>query len=57
MNKNILNIVGLLAIAASVAMKVMSRGSHLTELSRYWWIPLPLALICFLAAAAPKKSK
>jgi hypothetical protein len=57
MNKNFLNIVGILAIAASIAMKVMSRGSHLTELASYWWIPLPLALICFIAAAAPKKEK
>lgn len=53
--KNILVIIGILAIVASIVMKVMGRNSHLTELQDYWWYPLPLALICFLVAGAGKK--
>jgi len=53
--KNILVIVGILAIIASIVMNRMGNDSHLTELKDYWWYPLPLALICFLAAGAKKK--
>jgi hypothetical protein len=57
MNKNVLNVIGILALAAAIGMKVMSRNARTTELSSYWWIPIPLALICFIAAAAGKKEK
>ena len=53
--KTVLVTVGLLAIVASIVMKVMGKDSHLTELQDYWWIPLPIALICFLAAGMGKK--
>jgi hypothetical protein len=55
MNKNALYIIAVLAIAASIAMKVMARNGRTTELANYWWIPLPLALICLIAAEAKKK--
>ncbi len=57
MNKNILYVLAVLAISAAIAMKVMSRNSHTTELSTYWWIPLPVALICLIAAGAKDKRK
>ncbi len=53
--KNILIVIGVLAIVASIVMKVMGKDSHLTELQDYWWYPLPLALVCFLVAGAGKK--
>jgi hypothetical protein len=54
MNKNVLLVIAVLAIAASIAMKVMAKNSHLTELATYWWIPLPLALICLILASTKK---
>jgi hypothetical protein len=56
MSKNILLVVAVLAIAASIFMKVMARNSHLTELASYWWIPLPLALICLIFAGSKKNT-
>ncbi len=51
MNKKIYGIVGLLAVAISLAMYLIgNNSSHLTELKTYWWAPLPLALICFILA-------
>ena len=59
MNKKaVFGIIGILAILASVVMYWMGKNSsHLSELSNYWWYPLPLALICFLIAAAGKKTE
>ena len=54
--KNILVIIGLLAIIASVVMYKMGDSSHLTELKQFWWYPLPLALICFIVAGTKKKT-
>jgi hypothetical protein len=56
MNKTVLLVIAILAIAASIAMKVMAKSSHLTELDSYWWIPLPLALICLVIAASKKNN-
>jgi len=53
--KNILVAIGVLAIIASIVMNRMGNDSHTTELKQFWWYPLPLALICFLAAGAKKK--
>jgi uncharacterized membrane protein YiaA len=51
MNKKLFSIIGLLAVAASLAMYLIgSNSSHLTELKTYWLAPLPIALICFIAA-------
>lgn len=55
MNKTLLLVLAVLALAASIGMKVMSKDSALTELEDFWWIPLPLALI--LLILANKKSK
>lgn len=55
MNKTFLLILAVIAIAASVGMKIMSKDSAMTELKDFWWIPLPLALI--LLVLANKKSK
>jgi hypothetical protein len=57
MSKTVLYIVAVVAIAAAIAMKVMAKDSHLTELSSYWWIPLPLALICVIGAGTMGKRK
>ncbi len=57
MNKKaFFGIIGVLAIIASVVMYLMGKNSsHLSELKDFWWYPLPLAVICFLIAAAPGK--
>ncbi len=57
MNKKpVFGVIGLLAIIAAIVMYRMGRtSSHLSELKDYWWIPLPLAVICFIAAASSKK--
>ncbi|MFZ9386263.1 MAG: hypothetical protein ACO25B_00150 [Chitinophagaceae bacterium] len=52
MNKKILTTIGILALIAALAMKLMgNRSSRLTELLEFWWIPLPVALICLILAA------
>jgi len=55
MNKSVLYVIAVIAIAVSIGLKVMSRNARTTELADYWWIPLPLALICLIAAEAKKK--
>jgi hypothetical protein len=56
MNKTFLLVLGFLALTASLAMKILgNKSSHLSELQEYWWIPLPLALLCFLGAGYNKK--
>ena len=54
-SKNILIIISILAFSASIAMYKMSKNSHTTEMENYWWIPLPVALICLVIANAKKK--
>ena len=54
MNKTLLLMLAVLAVAASIGMKVMSKDSHLTELADFWWTPLPLALILLLLANKKK---
>jgi hypothetical protein len=57
MNKTFLLVLGFLALIASLAMRILgNKSSHLSELQEYWWIPLPLALICFLGANSNRKS-
>ena len=42
---------GVLCIAASVAMYFIGKNSsHLSELSDFWWIPLPLGLLALFIA-------
>jgi len=57
--KTVLLIIGLLAVVASIVMYTMGKNSsHLSELKDFWWYPLPLAVICILAAgASAKKAK
>lgn len=57
MNKKIVFLVlGILALAASVVMYRMGRSSaNLSELKQFWWVPLPLGFLCFMAAGASKK--
>lgn len=50
MNKTLLLVLAVIAIAASVGMKIMSKDSALTELEDFWWIPLPLALVFLVLA-------
>ncbi len=55
MNNTLLLIVGFLALGSAWAMRIIGgNSSHLSELRDYWWVPLPLALICFLAASGKK---
>lgn len=55
MNNTLLLIVGFLALGSAWAMRIIGgNSSHLSELRDYWWIPLPLALIYFLAASGKK---
>lgn len=52
MNKTIFLIIGVLSLAAAAAMRILgNKSSHLSELQEFWWIPLPLALICFIIAS------
>lgn len=54
--KTVLGVIGVLAVIASIVMNRMGKNSsHLSELKDFWWYPLPLAVICFLVAAAPGK--
>jgi hypothetical protein len=56
MNKKVVfGTIGVLALIASLVMyKVGSSSSHLSELKDFWWVPLPLAVICLLVAASAK---
>jgi hypothetical protein len=55
MNKILLLVIGFLALGAAWAMRIIGgRSSHLSELREYWWVPLPLGLVCFLAASKKK---
>lgn len=55
MNKSIWIVIGFLALAAAWIMRIVGgNSSHLSELRDFWWIPLPLALICFLIAMKKK---
>jgi len=58
MNKKLVfNTIGSLAILASVIMFVVgTNNSHLTELVDFFWVPLPLAVICY-AIARKEQSK
>jgi hypothetical protein len=49
--KSLFFMLGVLCIAASVAMYVIGKNSsHLSELSDFWWIPLPLGLLALFVA-------
>jgi CDP-diglyceride synthetase len=53
--KTVFGIIGALAIIAAALMyKVGKSSSHLSELKSFWWVPLPLALICLLVAGSAK---
>jgi hypothetical protein len=56
MNKKALfgTISALALIAAAVMYKVGNSSSHLSELKDFWWVPLPLAVICLVVAASAK---
>jgi hypothetical protein len=49
--KTLFTILGVLCIAAAVAMYFVGKNSsHLSELSDFWWIPLPLGLLALFLA-------
>lgn len=49
--KSLFFLLGILCLAASVAMYVIGKNSsHLSELSDFWWIPLPLGLLALFVA-------
>jgi len=50
-NKKLFYVLGVLCIIAAAAMYFIGKGSsHLSELSDYWWIPLPLGALLLLLA-------
>jgi hypothetical protein len=54
--KTVFGVIGILAVIAAIVMyKAGKNSSHLSELKDFWWYPLPLAVLCFLGAAAPGK--
>ena len=54
--KSVFGVLGVLALVASAIMyKVGSSSSHLSELKDFWWVPLPLGVICLLVAASSGK--
>jgi len=49
--KRLFFLLGTLCIAASMLMYLVGKNSsHLSELSDFWWIPLPLAALALLVA-------
>jgi len=59
MNKYALRIIAWVAVVASVIMySAGSSNPNLTELNDVWWLPLPVAAICYLLSMLIKtKSK
>lgn len=58
MKKTIWIIVGALALIASFGMYFVGQGSsHLDELLSFWFYPLPVAIIAFIAAFSGKKQQ
>lgn len=56
MKRALLLILGSLALIASVAMYFIGKdSSHLSELLDFFWVPLPLAIVSFIAAFMVKK--
>lgn len=54
--KTVFGILGVLALAASAGMYTVGKNSsHLSELKDFWWVPLPLGLICLLVAGSSGK--
>ncbi len=51
-HKKLLNVLGVLAIAASIIMLAVGLDStHLSELTAFFWLPIIPAIACFVAAA------
>ena len=49
--KRVFFLLGALCIAASIIMYMVGKNSsHLSELSDFWWIPLPLGLLALFIA-------
>lgn len=49
--KQVFSIIGSLALIASIVMFVVgSNSGHLTELKDFFWIPLILSAVSFMAA-------
>ena len=55
MNKIVLVVIGFIFLIGAWVMRIVGgNSSHLSELREYWWIPLPLGLLCFLIAMKKK---
>lgn len=53
--KSVFFLLGALCIAASIIMYLVGKNSsHLSELSDFWWIPMPLAALALLIANKKK---
>ncbi len=49
--KSLFYILGVLCLVAAAAMYFIGKNSsHLSELSDFWWIPLPLGALALLIA-------
>ena len=55
LKRKFLFVIAGLCILASVLMYFIGKNSsHLSELKDFWWMPLPLAAICYLLALNKK---
>ena len=53
--KTIFGVLGVLCIAAAIAMYMIGKdSSRLSELKDFWWMPLPLGAILLLLASRTK---
>ncbi|HPE82774.1 MAG: hypothetical protein KDC94_09715 [Aequorivita sp.] len=54
--KKLAPILAALCLIASIVMYMVGKNSsHLSELKDFFWVPLPLAVICLLIAFSKKK--
>ena len=50
--KKLFYLLGVICIIASAAMYFIGKeNSNLTELSQFWWIPLPVAALALIVAS------
>lgn len=56
--KKFAQVLAALAIIAAIAMYMVgSNSGHLSELKDFFWVPLPLAVICLIIAFGKKQEQ
>ncbi len=57
MKKNLFLALSILCFVAAAAMyKIGNDSSHLSELKDFFWVPLPLGIICFIIYSKKQKA-